>query len=165
MNDSAIAGCLAAMGETDAAIEGMSKAIERNLFSLITDLMQLAAFWQEKEDNVRAKATYRFALSVLENCHCPLDLKVVQLVCCFSLATITQAEGRKDEAKAYIRQAVRTEMGKDRQEEEPENTFLLSKDAHQVIHTTFDGTSQVVMWLMAVEDEELLAVAKEELEK
>lgn len=163
MNDSAIARCLAAMGETDAAISGMSKAIESNLFAMITDLMQLAALWEEKGESAKVKATYRFAVSVMENCRCGLDFKVMKMACLFSLASMEQEEGNAEEAKELIRRAVRVEMGKNLQDADSEEGFLQTENAHQVIHTAFDGNSQIALWLMATGDEELLAVAQEEL--
>lgn len=165
MNDSAIARCLAAMGETDKAISGMSKAITGNLFTMITDLMHLASLWEEKGDSEKVKATYRFAISMMENCSGGLDFKVMKMACHFALASVEKEDGNVDVAKEHIRKAVRAEMGKDLQDADSEESFLQVENPHQVIYTAFDGTSQIVLWLMATGDEELLAVAKEELEK
>lgn len=165
MNDSAIARCLAGMGETDEAISGMSKAIESNLFAMITDLMQLAALWEEKGDSAKVKATYRFAISIMENCNCGLDLKVMKMVCHFSLASLEKEDGNVETAKEHIRQAVRAEFGKDLPDAGDAEGFLQTENTHQVIHTAFDGNSQIALWLMATGDEELLAVAQEELMK
>lgn len=165
MNDSAIARCLAKMGETDLAITGVSKAIESNLFAMVTDLMQLAALWEEKEERAKVKATYQWAVCMMENCRCNLDLKVMKMVCHFSLALIEKEEGNKEAAREHIRMAIRTEMGKDVPDTDGAEQFLNAENAHCIIHTAFDGNSQIALWLMATGDEELLAVAQEELKK
>lgn len=66
--------------------------------------------------------------------------------------------------KEQIRLAIRAEMGKDVTEDSNTAAFLQAEKPHQVIHTAFEG-SQVVQLLTAMEEEELLEVAKEELEK
>jgi len=165
MNDSAIARCLAGMGETDAAISGISKAIQSNLFAMLTDLMQLAALWEEKGDSKKVKATYRFVIRIMENCNSGLDFKVMKMACHFSLASVEKEDGNVDVAKEHIRKAVRAEMGRDLQDADSDESFLQMEIPHQVIHTAFDGNSQIALWLMATGDEELLAVAQEELKK
>lgn len=165
MNDSAIARCLARMGETDEAISGMSKAIESNVFVMLTDLMQLAALWEEKGDSEKVKATYRFTISMMENCNSGLDLKVMKMACHFSLACVEKEDGNVDVAREHIRKAVCAEIGRDLQNADSEGGFLQAENSHQVIHTAFDGNSQIALWLMATGDEELLAVAQEELER
>ena len=153
------------MGKTDEAISGMSKAIESNLFAMISDLMQLAALWEEKGESEKVKATYRFAIGIMESCNSGLDVKVMKMVCHFSLASVEKEDGNVDVAKEHIRKAVRAEMGRDLQEADSDEGFLQVEIPHQVIHTAFDGNSQIALWLMATGDEELLAVAQEELKK
>lgn len=165
MNDSAIARCLAGMGETDAAISGMSKAIESNLFAMITDLMQLAALWEEKGESAKVKATYRFAIRIMDGWSGTLDIKVMKMACHFSLALAEKEDGNVIVAKEQIRQAVRAELGKDVTDAGSAECFLQSENQPKVIHTAFEGNSQIVLWLMATGDEELLAVAQEEVGK
>ena len=90
-------------------------------------------------------------------------MKVMEVSCHFALACIENEAGNTDSAKDCIRRAVRAESGKDLQKN---NTavFLQAEKPHQVIHTAFEG-SQVVQLLTAMGEQELLAVAKEELNK
>ena len=165
MNDFSIARCMAEMGETDLAISGMSKAIESNLFTVITDLMQLAALWEEKGESAKVKATYRFAIRIMDGWSGTLDSKVMKMACHFSLALAEKEDGNVTVAKEQIRQAVRAELGKDVPDAGSAECFLQSENQDRVIHTAFEGNSQIVLWLMATGDEELLAVAQEELKK
>lgn len=163
LNDANIARCLARMEENDAAVDQFSSAIENKVFTLVSDLMQLSNLWVDTENNAKAIATYQAALAVLESFNFQMDLKVMKLSCHFALACLENEEENPETAKEQIRLAVRTEMGKDVSEGNTV-TFLQAKKPHQLIHTAFEG-SQVVQMLTAMGEEELLAVAKEELEK
>ncbi len=163
LNDANIARCLARMEENDAAVDQFSSAIENKVFTLVSDLMQLANLWVATEDNAKAISTYQAALAVLESFNSQMDLKVMKLSCHFALACLENEEGNPEAAKEQIRLAVRTEMGKDVAENN-NVTFLQAEKPHQLIHTAFEG-SQVIQMLTAMGEEELLAVAQEELGK
>ena len=87
------------------------------------------------------------------------------LACHFSLALAEKEDGNVTVAKEQIRQAVRAELGKDVPDAGSAECFLQSENQDRVIHTAFEGNSQIVLWLMATGEEELLAVAQEEVEK
>jgi len=91
-------------------------------------------------------------------------LKTLKLSCHLALAFMENEEENLEAAKEQIRLAVRTEMGKDISEANNIATFLQAEKPHQLIHTAFEG-SQVVQMLTAMGEEELLAVAQEELGK
>jgi len=162
LNDANIARCLARMEETGPAIDMFSAAIENKIFTLLSDLMQLANLWAEQEDTAKVAATYQAALTIIERFNHQLNLKVMEVSCYFALAAIENEAGNTEAAMEHIRRAIRAELGKT----SPENTelFLQTKTPHQIIHTAFEG-SQVIQMLTAMGEEELLAVAKEELEK
>ena len=124
--------------------------------------MQLSNLWVEKEDTAKAIATYQAALAVLESFNAQMDLKTLKLSCHLALAFMENEEENLEAAKEQIRLAVRTELGKDVAESNNNVTFLQAEKPHQLIHTAFEG-SQVVQMLTAMGEEELLAVAKEEL--
>lgn len=90
------------------------------------------------------------------------DDKAMELTCHFALAFMEQEEENMDAAKEHIRQAVRAELDKDLPEDDSK-MFIKTENPHKIIHTEFSGTCQVVQWLTAMGEEELLAVAKEEL--
>ena len=163
LNDSNIARCLAGMDETSLSLDKFSSSIENKVFTLLSDLMQLANLWVDAEDTGKAISTYQAALHVIECFKNQTDLKVMEVSCHFALACIENEAGNTDSAKDCIRRAVRAESGKDLQKN---NTavFLQTEKPHQVIHTAFEG-SQVVQLLTAMGEQELLAVAKEELNK
>lgn len=163
LNDSNIARCLAGMDETSLSLDKFSSSIENKVFTLLSDLMQLANLWVDAEDTGKAISTYQAALHVIECFKNQTDLKVMEVSCHFALACIENEAGNTDSAKDCIRRAVRAESGKDLQKN---NTavFLQTEKPHQVIHTAFEG-SQVVQLLTAMGEEELLTVAKEELNK
>lgn len=163
LNDAKIARCLAAMEETDSALNGFSSAIENKVFSLVSDLMQLANLWAEKEDTAKVTATYQAALDVIECFKNQTNLKVMEVSCHFALAAMEKEAGNTELAKGYIRRAVRAELGKNVTGNNTE-LFLQAEKPHKVIHTAFEG-SQVVQLLIAMGEEELLAVAKEEFKK
>ena len=163
LNDSNIARCLAAMEETGSALNGFSAAIENKVFALVSDLMQLANLWSEKKDIAKVTATYQAALNVIECFRTQTNLKVMEVSCHFALAAMEKETGNIEIAKAYIRRAIRAELGKYGIENNTE-LFLQAEKPHKVIHTAFEG-SQVVQLLTAMGEEELLAVAQEELSK
>ena len=165
MNDSEIARCLAEMGEVSLSISGISKSVEGKLFTTIRDLMCLAELWEQQGKRIKAKATYYGAIHLMDAFKCQMDFGMMKLVCCFALASFEQEDGNFEAANEHIRQAVRIEAGKDLMEADSEDGFLQSKNVPKIIHTEFDVNSQIVLWLMAKNDEELLAVAKDELTK
>ncbi len=162
-NDANIARCLAGMEETDEAINKFSSSIENKVFFLCSDLMQLANLWVDTEDTAKTIATYQAALHVIGTFKNQTNLKVMEVSCYFALACIENEAGNTEAAKEYVRQAVRAELGKYDTEGNTE-LFLQLEKPHQVIHTAFEG-SQVVQMLTAMGEEELLAVAQEELSK
>ena len=161
LNDSNIARCLAGMEETDAAINGFSSAIENKVFFLLSDLMQLPNLWVDAADTKKAIATYQAALAVIDAFKTQTNLKVMEVSCYIALTCMENEEGNTEAAKEYVRRAIRAELGKSTTENSTE-AFLKTEKPHQVIHTAFEG-SQVVQLLTAMGEEELLAVAKEEL--
>lgn len=165
MNDSEIARCLAEMGEVSLSISGISKSVEGKLFTIIRDLMYLAELWEQQGKRIKAKATYYGAIHLMDACKLQTDLKMMKLICRFALASFEQEDGNFESANELIRQAVRIEASRDLVEIDSEDGFLQSENVSKIIHTEFDGNSQIVLWLMAKNDEELLAVAKDELTK
>lgn len=164
LNDANIARCLAGMEETGEAINKFSSAIETKVFTLVSDLMQLANLWMDTEDTAKAMATYQAALNVMERFKSQTDLKVMKLSCHFALACMENERENLEAAKEQIRLAVRTEIGKDIAEDRNSATFLQAEKPHKIIHTAFEG-SQVIQLLTAMGEEELLTVAKDELNK
>ncbi len=164
LNDANIARCLAGMEETDEAVDKFSSSIESKVFFLCSDLMQLANLWVDAEDTAKTIATYQAALHVIETFKHQANLKVMEVSCRFALACVENENNNTEAAKEQIRLAIRAEMGKDVTEDSNTAAFLQAENPHQVIHTAFEG-SQVVQLLTAMGEEELLAVAKEELEK
>ena len=163
LNDANIARCLARMEENDAAVDQFSSAIENKVFSRVSDLMQIANLWAEKEDPAKAMVTYRAAIAVLDSFSSQMDLKVMKLSCHLALAFMEKEAEKPEAAKEQIRLAVCAETGRGLLENNTE-TFLQAKKPHQLIHTAFEG-SQVIQMLTAMGEEELLAVAQEELSK
>ena len=162
LNDANIARCLAGMEETNEAVGKFSSAIENKVFTLVSDLMQLANLWADSEDTEKTKATYRAALHVIETFKSQTNLGIMDVSCHFALACMESENGNPEAAKEQIRLAVRAELGKPVAESSNSATFLQAEKPHQVIHTAFEG-SQVVQMLTAMGEEELLAIAKEEL--
>lgn len=165
MNDSEIARCLAEMGDISHSISGLSKSTENKLFTIIRDLMYLAELWEQQGERAKTKAAYYGAIHTMDVFKCQMDLKMMKLVCHFALASLEQEDGNFEAANEHIRQAVRIEAGMDLVYSDSEDGFLQSGDVPKIIHTDFDENSQIVLWLMAKNDEELLAVAKDELTK
>lgn len=163
LNDANIARCLANMKETDDAINKFSSAIENKVFTLVSDLMQLANLWVDTEDTARTSATYQAALHVIEIFKNQTNLRIMEVSCHFALACVENEAGHTETAKEQIRRAVRAEQNKYDTGNSAE-LFLQAEKPHQVIHTAFEG-SQVVQLLTAMGEEELLAVAQEELSK
>ena len=164
-NDANIARCLANMSETATALDKFSAAIEHKVFTLISDLMQLPNLWIDAGDTAKAIATYQAALHVIDAFKYQMNLTVMEVSCHFALACIENENGNAEAAKECVRRAVRAEQGKNTTDTEDHmETFLKAKNPHTVIHTAFEG-SQVIQLLTAMEEEELLAVAKEEFSK
>lgn len=161
LNDANIARCLARMEENDAAIDQFSSAIENKIFFLLSDLMQMANLWMEKEDTTKTIATYQAALAIIGNFKNQTDLKVMEISCYLALTAVENEAGNIEAAKEYVRRAIRAELGKDTTDIIKER-FLKAEKPHQVIHTAFEG-SQVVQFLTAMGEEELLATAQDEL--
>lgn len=164
LNDSHIARCLAGMEETDPAINGFSSAIENKVFTLVSDLMLLANLWSEKQETTKAITSYQAAIQIIDSCKGQMDLKTMELTCHFAVAFLEEEEENMGAAKEHIRRAVRAEQGKDLPEDDS-RLFIKTDHPHTIIHTEFSETCQVVQWLTAMGEEELLAVAKEELNK
>lgn len=163
LNDANIARCLAGMEETNEAINKFSSAVENKVFTLVSDLMQLANLWMDAEDTAKTAATYQAALHIIENFKTQTNLRIMEISCHFALACMENETGNTDAAKEQIRLAVRAELGKNDAKSNA-TSFLQPEKPHQVIHTAFEG-SQVVQLLTAMGEEELLAVANEELSK
>jgi hypothetical protein len=125
--------------------------------------MQLANLWAEEEDMAKTVATYQAALTVIGSFKHQMDLKVMEISCYLALTAVENEAEHTEAAKEYVRQAIRAELGKDITESNV-GTFLKAEKPHQVIHTAFAG-SQVVQFLTAMGEEELLAVALEEQDK
>ena len=164
LNDADIARCLASMEETNEAINKFSSATKNKVFTLVSDLMQLANLWTDAEDTEKTKATYQAALHVIESFKAQINLKIMEVTCHFALACTENETGNTSAAKEQIRLAVRAELGRAVAENNSTEPFLQSEKPHQIIHTAFEG-SQVVQMLTAMDEKELLDVAKKELEK
>lgn len=164
VNDNHLAQCLARMGETGPALEATSKVIKKGLFHMMTNISQMAELWQEKEEPEKASAVLRWGLDVIEGSGCEEELKTFRQMFLFSLAMQKQEQGETEEAKEYIRRAVRVERGTQTGQAEEKNVFLVTEKPLKVIQTKYGADSQIIAWLTAMGEEELLAAAKEELE-
>lgn len=144
-NDSNIARCLAEMGEVSLSVDGISKSVESNLFAIIRDLMYLATLWEKQGERGKTKATYYGAIHLMDACKCQMDFGMMKLICRFALACIEREDDNWEAAKEHICQAVRIEAGREFGETDGEDVFLQSAEAPKIIHTAYDGNSQIVL--------------------
>lgn len=162
VNDHYLARCLERMGKTDEAISEMSKAMEVTLFLILSDAFHMCNLWQEKNENQKAMAALRWGIRVTEGLSNKSELMSLKIMMLFTLAVLEQENEEVDLAKEHIRQAIRVEQGT---ETAPDAEFLRTDKPIKVIKTKQEGGSQTIALLTAMQKEELLAVAVEELEK
>lgn len=156
LNDRALAGLLAREGKDGEAARAISDVLAKDLFHIMTDLIQLANNYNELEETEKADGALLWGIGVLEmlSGEAVEHLMPIKSTMYLSLALSAEMRGETQRADCFIRSAAG--FG----EKTRQYDFLTCSKNGKVIGTMPVGAEMLVQMLSGMQEERLASVVR-----